>query len=87
VSLLPGATTTDPLGWTQPVSWVAAYSSKTWTSFETAHRFGNYTMLADGAATSTALRGEGRPSTVANGLWGPSDRMVVTWNLALGRTK
>jgi hypothetical protein len=60
---------------------------KTWTSFETAHRFGNYTMLADGAATSTALRGEGRPSTVANGLWGPSDRMVVTWNLALGRTK
>ncbi len=27
MSLLPGATTTDPLGWTQPVSWVAAYSS------------------------------------------------------------
>jgi hypothetical protein len=130
LTLLPGATTTDPLGWTQPVSWVAAYSSSWYedrscptsptsvaertvvrgtgerpgtnandyprigirwdaqrSKWVIALSFFGGTMLADGAATSTALRGEGRPSAVANGLWGPSDRMVVTWNRALGRTK
>jgi hypothetical protein len=162
LTLLPGATKTDALGWTQPVSWVATYSSawfrdstcpttpsevieqtvvrgrtgvrpgsnakdfprlgirwdaprskwllslsfygggsggmqlpatvketkdcgRTWSSRKTSHGFGNYTVLADGTAASTALRGEGRPSTIANGLWGPSDRMVVTWNLALAK--
>jgi hypothetical protein len=28
LTLLPGATKRDPLGWTQPVSWVATYSSE-----------------------------------------------------------
>jgi hypothetical protein len=164
LALLPGATKTDQLGWAQPVSWVATYSSaaysnsscptapssvagptvvrgrtgvrpgtnakdfprvairwdatkskwvmslsffgagsagiqlpltvretkdcgKTWSISKTAHPFGNYTLLADGSAASTALKGEGRPSTVANGLWGPSDRMVVTWDLNLGNAR
>ncbi len=65
LTLLPGATKTDPLGWTQPVSWVATYSSSRYVDPPCTDSAGNPVPSDVGKRTVVRGRTGERPASNA----------------------
>ena len=76
LTLLPGATKTDPQGWTQPVSWVATYSSERYSDPPCLDAAGNAVPSDIGARTVVRGRTGERPASNAKDY----PRIGVRWD-------
>ena len=81
LTLLPGASKPDPLGWTQPVSWVATYSSTSYSNPPCTDAAGNPVPSNLGERTVVRGRTGERPGSNAKDF----PRVGVRWDAARSR--